>query len=381
MHKIFKRFMALALLACFPLVFSACGGGDGENVEMTTISGIAIKGPIKGALTQVFKLKGDGTKGELLGSGVTGNDASYSVQIPKTKAVAPLLVTVSGQIGATYNSETTNNDVPFTSAETFNAALDTFDSGKKYTVSPLTDAAYQQVQKFITDTPSATIDTRIISAANARVAALFNVSDILADPTSDPAYTASLKIIDQMIVDSGAVNTLQTMNLINQAFVDVNSQAYQGYRTALVAAATTVAANNPAVTSVVNAILATAANPPAEPDLTDTTAPNAVTNLKAVAGAETATTSTVTLTWTASTTAGKNPVAGYEVYRDGIKIVSVVSAGYFDKPLAPSTTYKYQVVAFDAAGNRSAASAEITAITPAAPNLNINVSGQVRPPL
>ena len=384
MHKILKRFLALALLACVPLAFSACGGGggDGGSVEMTTISGIAVKGPIKGALVRVFKLNSDGTGGELLGSGVSGTDASFAIQIPKAKAVAPLLVTVTGQPGATYSSESTGGNVDFTSAESFNAVLDTFDTNIRYTISPLTEAAYQQLQKFITNNPSFTADSRIVGAANARIASLFNVKDILADPSSDPSYSASLKIIDQMIEDSkvaGATNTLQTMNLMNLAFVDVNSQAYQRYRTALVAAATAVIAREPSIAAVVNAILATAANPPAEPDFTDTTAPNAVTNLRAVPGADTATTSFVTLTWTAATTTGKNRVTGYEVYRDGNKIASVTTAGYVDKPLAPSTTYKYFVVAFDAAANRSTASAEITVITPPAPNLNVNISGQLSP--
>lgn len=375
MHKFFKRFLASALLACFPLVFSACGGGG--SPDMTTISGTAVKGPIKGAFVRVFKMRSDGASGELLGSGVTGTDGSYALQIEKDKAVAPLLVTVGGQPGASYASEATGNDVPFTAAESFSAVLDSFDPAKKYTVSPLTEAAYQILQKFITDNPSASVDTRIAGAVNARVAALFNVRDILADPASDPAYSASCKIIDQMVVNSGTGSTIQTMNLINQAFVDVESPAYQAYRTALVAAASAVTAREPSIAAAVNMVLAAAANPPAQPVLTDTTAPDAVTNLTAVPGAETATTSSVTLSWKASSTTGKNPVTGYDVYRNGIKIASVATAGYVDAPLTPTTTYRYFVVAFDAAGNRSAASAEVTVLTPVAPNLNVTAGGQL----
>lgn len=377
MHKIFKRFLASALLACFPLVFAACGGGGGESVEMTTISGTAVKGPIKGALVQVFKLNSNGTTGELLGSGISDGSAKYSIQIPKAKAVPPLLVTVSGQSGATYTSETTNAEVPFTAAEKFNAVLDTFDTTKSFTVSPLTDAAYQQVQKFLTETPAAIADTRIISAANARIATLFNVSDVLADPATDPSYSAALKIIDQMVVSSGTATTLQTMTLINQAFVDVESQAYLGFQADLVAAATAVVTADPSATAIINAIIATTVNPPAEPVLNDTTAPNAVINLTVATVAETAAASSATLSWKAATTAGSNSVAGYDVYRDGSKIASVTSTGYVDRPLTPSTNYKYYIVTFDAAGNRSVPSSEITVMTPVSPNLNVTVSGQL----
>lgn len=376
MHTCFKRFLASAALACFPLVFSACGGGGGDTAETTVVSGVAMKGPIKQALVQVYKLNSDGTKGELLGSGLSDGGASYAIPVPKEKAVPPLLVTVTGQAGAKYTSETTGNDVAFTAEESFNAVLDTYDVNKKYTISPLTDAAYQQLQKFLTDSPTATADTRIISAANARVATLFGVSDILADPATDPAYSASLKIIDQMITSTGTASTLQTMSLINQGFVDVNSKAYQNYVTELISAANTVKIKDPAIANNVGTIVATAIRPPAEPVWTDTTAPNAVSSLQAVSGSDAAA-SFVSLYWNVATTKGKNPVTGYDIYRDGVKIASVLSTSYTDKQLALTTTYKYYVVAFDAAGNRSLPSTEVSASTPAAPNLNITVGGQL----
>lgn len=379
MHKILKRFLAMAVLACVPLVFSACGGGGGsESTEMTTISGIAMKGPINGALVQVFTLRGDGSTGELLGSGISGNDGTYAILVPKIKSVHPLLVTVSGQAGSTYASESTGSNVSFTSAETFSAVLDTFDTNKKYTVSPLTDAAYQQLQKFLTESPASVADARIVSAANARVATLFNVSDILADPATDPVYAASLKIIDQMIVNSGTATTQQTMALINQAFVDVTSRPYQNYLTSLTSAATAVTTKDPSIAQVVGTVVASAITPPAEPVWTDTTAPNAVANLQAVPGSETAT-SSVTLFWGVATTTGTNPVAGYDIYRNGSKIASVASTSYIDQPLAQSTTNRYYVVAFDAAGNRAVQSAEITVTTPSAPNLNVTIGGQLSP--
>lgn len=380
MHKVFKRFLASAVLACFPLVISACGsigGGTVESVEMTTISGIAIKGPIKGALVQIFKLNSDGSTGELLGSGVSGSDAKYSILIPKAKSVPPLLVKVSGLPGSTYLSESTGTEIPFTPAESFNAALDTFDTTKSYTVSPLTNAAYEQLQAYFTDNPSALADTRLISLANSRVASLFNVSDILAAPTAGSSYTAALTIIDQMVVNSGTSTTIQTTAQMNQALLDVNSKPYLQYQAALTNAATTVATKDPAVATTVTAIVETVTNPVAAPNWTDTTPPTTVSGLKAVAAADTSSTSSVALTWNAATTTGKNAVSGYEVYRNGSKIASVTSLDYVDKPLVPATAYKYYVIAFDTAGNRSIASAEISATTPVAPDLNVSFGGQL----
>jgi chitodextrinase len=104
-----------------------------------------------------------------------------------------------------------------------------------------------------------------------------------------------------------------------------------------------------------------------------------VSDFKAVAGAENTTTSFVTLTWTAATTKGKNPVAGYDVYRDGVKTASTAAIVFVDKPLVPSTSYTYYIVTFDAAGNRSLPGVKISATTPAVPNLNVTFTGQISP--
>jgi M6 family metalloprotease-like protein len=57
-------------------------------------------------------------------------------------------------------------------------------------------------------------------------------------------------------------------------------------------------------------------------------------------------------------------VSGYRVYRDSALIATVASPGYTDSGLLAGTSYSYDVVAFDAAGNVSAA-ASASATTPA----------------
>jgi hypothetical protein len=90
---------------------------------------------------------------------------------------------------------------------------------------------------------------------------------------------------------------------------------------------------------------------------TDTTPPSAPTNL--AAGATTS--STVPLTWTAST--DNVGVTGYHVYRNGTQVGTTAGTSYTDTGLAASTTYSYTVKANDAAGNLSAASNTATATT------------------
>jgi chitinase len=76
------------------------------------------------------------------------------------------------------------------------------------------------------------------------------------------------------------------------------------------------------------------------------------------------TSSSINLTWTASTdNAGGSGVAGYDVYRNGGLVGSSSSTGYTDSGLAAATAYTYRVRARDNAGNASAQSTQISATT------------------
>ncbi|PWW08730.1 putative carbohydrate-binding protein with CBM5 and CBM33 domain [Paenibacillus cellulosilyticus] len=89
----------------------------------------------------------------------------------------------------------------------------------------------------------------------------------------------------------------------------------------------------------------------------DTEAPSRPTGLAASSVTE----SVVTLSWTAST--DNVGVAKYEVYRDGKLLVTTTSRSYTDSGLQASTAYSYTVIALDAAGNRSTASAALSVTT------------------
>jgi len=74
----------------------------------------------------------------------------------------------------------------------------------------------------------------------------------------------------------------------------------------------------------------------------------------------------VTVTWNAST--DNVGVTGYRVSRNGVTLGDVTGGRqYVDNTVLPSTTYNYQVVAFDAARNVSGLSTVATVTTPAAP--------------
>ncbi|AJS60889.1 fibronectin type III domain-containing protein [Paenibacillus sp. IHBB 10380] len=94
----------------------------------------------------------------------------------------------------------------------------------------------------------------------------------------------------------------------------------------------------------------------------DTQAPSAPSNLQATG----TTTSSITLDWNAST--DNVGVTGYNVYRGSTLVggVSGSALSYMDTGLSANTTYTYKVNAKDAAGNVSAYSNQISAITNAA---------------
>ncbi|HBA71842.1 MAG: hypothetical protein A2X82_03335 [Geobacteraceae bacterium GWC2_55_20] len=366
MNTALQKFSAWVLLAGLSLVIAACGGGGGGGggggaVPMATIS-VATKGVIQGASVTVHQLLSDGRTGSLLGSGGAGVGGVYSVDIPSSQTVGPLLVTVAGQTGAKRDVSVPGATTPvdFTAAEAYHAVANNVAPGQIITVSILTEAAYKKLQQILTVSPALATPARIagaVDAANARIAALFGIDNLLADPAGDTTYQAALLILDQMIIDLAPGNTVTLLNLINPAFANVASPAYQTYLNALIAAANKAALANPALAAEIQAIVALASAPPAEPDWTDLTAPTAPSNLAATTTSLTASTSSVALSWSPATDA--NGIAGYDVYRDGAKIATVTTVAYTDQPLANNATYNYFIIAFDAAGNRSVASSSL----------------------
>ena len=98
--------------------------------------------------------------------------------------------------------------------------------------------------------------------------------------------------------------------------------------------------------------------------LPDTAAPSVPGNL-AVSGV---TSSSISLSWSASTDTGGSGLAGYRIYRDGsaTPLASVTGTSFTDGGLAAQSSHSYQVSAYDGAGNESAVAGPVTGTTLAA---------------
>jgi hypothetical protein len=80
-----------------------------------------------------------------------------------------------------------------------------------------------------------------------------------------------------------------------------------------------------------------------------TQSPAPVPSVPGALAASSIATGSVSLTWSASTDPGGS-VAGYYLYRNGVRIATVTGAtSYVDAPLTAATSYSYQVAAFDGA--------------------------------
>ena len=92
----------------------------------------------------------------------------------------------------------------------------------------------------------------------------------------------------------------------------------------------------------------------------DTTAPSVPDSL-AVSGT---TTTSISLSWNASTDTGGSGLAGYRIYRNGstTPLTTVTGTTYTNTGLATGTSYTYRVTAYDNAGNESAAAGPVTGI-------------------
>jgi chitodextrinase len=98
---------------------------------------------------------------------------------------------------------------------------------------------------------------------------------------------------------------------------------------------------------------------------------NVAPGIPAGLGATATSTTSINLSWTAST--DNVAVAGYRIYRNGTLLTSSTSTNYTDNGLTTNTSYSYAISAYDAAGNQSSLSSSAIATTLAVPiNIALN---------
>lgn len=82
--------------------------------------------------------------------------------------------------------------------------------------------------------------------------------------------------------------------------------------------------------------------------------------------------STINITWTAASDTGGSGIAGYEILKDGVTVLSVGDVlQYSDTGLGGSSTHTYQVRSVDGSSNRGAYSTQVQATTQAASGGNV----------
>lgn len=182
----------------------------------------------------------------------------------------------------------------------------------------------------------------------------------LTAPANNATFTAGATItISANAADSdGTVAQVQFFRGTTSLGVDTSSPYSVSWSNVAAGsyAIKAVATDNAGATGT-SALANITVNPVTSPD---TTAPSVPAGL----AAPSVTSSSVNLTWNASTdNAGGSGVAGYDVYRNGGLVGSSSSTGYTDSGLAAATAYTYRVRARDNAGNASAQSGQITATT------------------
>ena len=180
MKNIYSKMTFLGALA---LALYGCGGGSGGTVAVapptavTTLSGVASNAPISGAAVTAYQITA-GAKGALLGFGTTDTTGAYHLNLGSY--VGPVLVEVSG---GSYTDEATGNpNATVPAGQPLHVAVANASGTLSAAVTPLTELAYQMTASNLA--PSS------IAGANAQVAVLFKLSDIVATQPVAPTTAA-----------------------------------------------------------------------------------------------------------------------------------------------------------------------------------------------
>ncbi len=213
MRGAFNRFNLLAGTLVLSQILLSCTGGSSDapnassppstevkSTKSTTLSGIALLGPIQNGTVSLFELNADGSRGNLIVNTKTNSKGEYSISVPDLPGPFKLEIT-----GGSYVEESGGATVNLT--EVIGAVL----SGKEsfVTLSPYSHFAASKIASLIR--AGASLENAV-KAANLEVGATLGVANLLGtNPTSTQStdakvYLQSITTLSQSSVSSGSTS-------------------------------------------------------------------------------------------------------------------------------------------------------------------------------
>lgn len=402
----------LLIVFLLSIVIASCGGGGGGGGTATTqtLSGTAAQGAAIASATITIKDKNGSTK-----TVTTGTDGKYTIDV--TGKTLPFLLQIPAKNGGyLYSVATatgTANIHPFTDLIIRNwykvqgSDVETDFSGTSALAKIPTATEINTIEAVIRSILSANLTSVGITASNFNLLTSSFVADHtgfdkVLDNTNVAVSSTGAVTVTATDPTTGISGTMVSTNLTNLAAADttkpldptglsaipasttsmvlvwnastdnVDVAGYNIYRgTTKIGTSPYPAYSDTGLASSTNYCYQVeafdgagnvSANKSSQACATtlaaaDTSAPSAPTNLTATAISA----SQIDLSWTAST--DNVGVAGYAIYRGGIKVAAVNGTTYSDTGLSSGTLYSYTVKALDAALNYSADSNTATATT------------------
>ncbi len=175
-----------AILVASTLFAVGCGGGGAGTTAPPvggTISGVATKGPVSGAIVMAFAVS-NGAMGSQIGSGTTDGQGNFTLSIGDHSG--PVMLQMSG---GTYTDEATSTSMPMQTGDVMTSLVPSVAAASATAgiqITPLTSMAQVRAQNMAGGMTVSNIGT-----ANAEVGSYFSVSDILHVMPMNPLVAGS----------------------------------------------------------------------------------------------------------------------------------------------------------------------------------------------
>lgn len=202
-----KRF-SVAGCGAVLLIAAGCGGGGGDSPapSSTTLSGVASKGPLKGALVTAYGINAAGVVDSTeIAHASTGSTGAYTLNLGSYTGAVQLVVTAPA--GATTADEATGTDVTLPSTFKLHAntvvAAPSGSQSQSASITPYTELAHN-----IATQSAGGITPGNIANANGVVFALIGVDPVAMQPSSMVDATGATDAQKRYALFNAAVSKL-----------------------------------------------------------------------------------------------------------------------------------------------------------------------------